>query len=123
MIQKYEKDEVLKIIEKLEKQGLSQSLIGMRLRDQYGIANLKEYGIKLSSAVKKRNIPEDMHSLLVKVVNLHAHMAKNKKDSTSKHGLEKSESQIRRLAKYYIKNGMLPKGWKYTIESARLLVK
>ena len=123
MVQKYEKEEILKIIEKLDKQGLNQSVIGMRLRDQYGIANLKEYGIKISSTVKKREIPEDMHSLLVKAVNLHLHMANNKKDSTSKHGLEKTESQIRRLAKYYIRKGVLPKGWKYTIESARLLVK
>lgn len=123
MVQKYEKEEVLKIIEKLSKQGMSNSMIGMKLRDQYGIPNVRDYGIRLSTVVKNRDIPEDLYSLLVKSVNLHAHMGRSKKDFTSKHGLEKTESQIRRLAKYYIRKGKLPKGWKYTIESARLLVK
>lgn len=123
MAQKYEKEEVLKIIEKLDKQGLNRSMIGMKLRDQYGIPNLKEYGIRISSTTKQKEMPEDLYSLLVKAVNVHNHMATNKKDATSKHGLEKVESKIRRLVKYYIRKGTLPKGWKYTIESARLLVK
>ncbi len=123
MVQKYEKEEVLKIIEKLDKQGLNDSMIGMKLRDQYGIPSIAEYGIRLSTITKKREVPEDMYNLLVKVVNLHKHMDANKKDSTSKRGLEKTESRIRRLAKYYIRKGTLPKTWKYTIESARLLVK
>jgi len=119
----YEKDEVEKLIKKLEKEGHNQSKIGIILRDQYGIPNVKKFNMRVSRIVEKKEVPEDMYNLMVRVVNLHGHMNKSKRDSTSKHGLEKLESQIRRLGKYYIKKGRLPKNWKYSIESAKLIVK
>jgi len=69
-------------------------------------------------------VPEDMMSLLKRAVNLRAHLGrgKNKRDKTSKYGLENLESRIRRLGKYYSKKGKLPKGWKYDIEKAKLIV-
>jgi small subunit ribosomal protein S15 len=32
------------------------------------------------------------------------------------------ESKIRRLSKYYLKNNVLPAGWRYDPDKARLLV-
>ena len=64
-----------------------------------------------------------MYNLIKKAVQLHYHMGKNKRDYTSKRGLELTESKIRRLAKYYKKEGMLPVDWKYDVDKARLLVK
>ena len=49
-------------------------------------------------------------------------MKKNKKDSTSKRGLELIESRIRRLGKYYIRKKKMPEEWKYNPEKAKLLV-
>ncbi|MFC2142867.1 30S ribosomal protein S15 [Candidatus Aenigmatarchaeota archaeon] len=121
--QKYDKEEVIKLVKKLEKEGHGPSMIGLILRDQYGISTTRSYGLRTAKLVERKEVPEDMYNLLVKVVALHTHMAANKRDSTSKHGLEKAESKIRRLGKYYKRKGHLPENWKYTIESARLLVR
>jgi small subunit ribosomal protein S15 len=55
-------------------------------------------------------------------VVLRDHLAKNKKDHTSKHGLELLESKIRRLVKYYVRKGRLAEGFKYEPERAKLLI-
>ena len=51
-----------------------------------------------------------------KAVLLRKHMETNKKDSTSKRGLELLESKIRRLGKYYVKTRKLAVGWKYNAD-------
>ncbi len=122
----FDKDEVEKLIIKFAKEGKTGSEIGIILRDQYGIGSVKKYGLKMSeiiNKVEKQEIPEDLYSLLKRVVKIHDHMEKNKKDYSTKYGLQKLESRIRRLSKYYIKKGRLPENWKYTIQRARLLVK
>ena len=70
-----------------------------------------------------KGVPEDIYNLMVRAVNVHKHMAASKKDSKAKHGLELLESKIRRLGKYYARNGQLPEDWKYNVEDAKLLVK
>jgi small subunit ribosomal protein S15 len=50
-------------------------------------------------------------------------MKANKKDAKAKHGLEYVESKIRRLGKYYVKTGKFPKGWRYSIEATKLIIK
>lgn len=67
-------------------------------------------------------MPEDLLNMLKNAVSLNDHMKKNKKDYTSKHGLELLESKIRRLIKYYIKTKKLPKDFTYEPERAKLLV-
>ena len=47
----------------------------------------------------------------------------DKKDLISRHGLQRLESKIRRLAKYYRKVGVLPDDWKYRPESASVLLR
>jgi small subunit ribosomal protein S15 len=127
---RYKPEEVEEIIVKLAKKGHSLAEIGLILRDQYGIPStrVKELQLgKIGRIAKKHKIahafPDDMQNLLKKAVNLHAHMQKNRKDYTSKRGLEITESKIRRLAKYYKDKKALPRDWKYDIEKARLLVK
>lgn len=118
----YDKDEVIKIIQKLAKDGKTKAQIGILLRDQYGVPDVREFGFKISDIVKTE-IPEDLFSLLKKAVNLYNHLQKHKKDMSAKHGFELLESKIRRLVKYYVRKGTLEKGWKYDIERAKLLVK
>jgi small subunit ribosomal protein S15 len=124
---KYKPKEIEEIVIKLAKKGYQSAQIGLVLRDQYGIPTARINKTKISKIMKDNELypkfPEDMLNLMKKAVNLHTHMNKNKKDHTSKRGLELTESKIRRLAKYYIKKGALPKGWKYDAEQARLLVK
>ena len=62
-------------------------------------------------------------NLLRRVVELRVHLERNGKDYQSYRGLELTESKIRRLVRYYIKIGTLPKKWKYDPEQAKLLIR
>ncbi len=120
--------EIQALVVKFAKKGNKSAQIGTILRDQYGIPSVKMFTKKTISEIMKENkiypkLPEDLFNMLEKAVNLHEHMRKNKKDATSKRGLELTESKIRRLAKFYTARGVLPKDWKYDSEKAKLLVK
>ncbi len=119
----YDKDEVEKIVQKLAKDGKTSSQIGIALRDQYGVPDVRYFNMRITKMMPKKAIPEDLYNLMKKAVNVHKHMAQNKKDSKGKHGLMLLESKIRRLGKYYVRTGKLPRGWKYSIDEARLVVK
>jgi len=124
---KHKQKEIDELVVKLAKQGNQASRIGLILRDQYGIPTVKINKTRMKKILIDQKLapefPDDLFNLLRKAVSLHAHMAKNKKDSTSKRGLELTESKIRRLGKFHIREGSLPQGWKYNIDNARLLVK
>jgi small subunit ribosomal protein S15 len=122
----YDKEEIEKLIIKLAKEGNSNAKIGLILRDQYGIPDVRSFKIRISKITEKeikKPVPEDMFNLMKKAVALHKHLENNKKDKKAIHGLELVESKIRRLGKYYSRKGKLPKDWKYDIEEAKLLVK
>lgn len=119
----YDKDEVKALIAKLAKEGKSSSEMGIILRDQYGVPDVRYFDMRITKVTGKKDVPEDMYNLMKKAVNLHGHMHDNKKDSKGKHGLELLESKIRRLGKYYARTGKLPRDWRYSIEDAKLLVK
>ena len=124
---RYKKNEIEKLIVKLAKEGNSTSKIGLILRDQFGIPYVKLITNETVSQILKRNeiypkFPEDLFNLLKQAVNLRDHLEKNKKDYTSKRGLELLESKIRRLGKYYSRKGILPEDWKYSPEKTKLLI-
>jgi len=111
----------------LAKQRKTSAQIGTVLRDEYGVPDVKAATGKSVAQIMKENdiyseLPEDMISLLRKAVKLRAHLESNKADKHSKKGLENLESKIRRLGKYYVRKGKLPKGWKYSPEEAKLIV-
>jgi small subunit ribosomal protein S15 len=123
----YKDKEVERLVLKLRKDGLNAADIGRTLRDQYGIPSVKTVTKKTVVAILKENgvsskIPDDLFNLLKKAVELRNHMNKNRKDYTSKHGLQLMESKIRRLIKYYVREGDLPKDFTYEPERAKLLV-
>jgi len=128
---KLKKEEVEEIIVKLAKKGHGSAEIGLILRDQYGIPSIRIKELHMEeriACIMKRHkayppFPEDMYNLLKKAVLLTAHMQKNKRDYTSKRGLQITESKIRRLAKYYKGQKALPADWRYDIDKAKLLVK
>ena len=121
--------ELEEIIVKLAKQGKASAEIGLILRDQYGIPSARDaYKQRIARIMKKNKaynevLPEDMYNLVRKAVNLRKHMDRNKKDYTSYRGLELTESKIRRLAKFYKKQGALPEKWKWDAQKAKLWVK
>src|SRR5438876_835033 len=64
-------------------------------------------------------IPEDLMNLFRKTVSLRNHLSKNKSDKHSKKGLEHMESKIRRLIKYYMREGKLPRDFRYDVEKVK----
>ena len=110
----------------LAKSGKSTSEIGMVLRDQYAVPDVKiATGKKISKILEGNNIkpevPEDLRNLIGTALQLRKHLEINKKDLKNKRNLQLTESKIRRMTKYYVSNKKLPPGWKYTPEQAKLM--
>jgi small subunit ribosomal protein S15 len=124
----YSNEEIEELILKLRKEGHSTSMIGIILRDQYGIPNVKLITKeKITKILEKHDqrfeYPEDLMNLIRKAVNIRDHLNENPKDLHTKRGLQIIESKIRRLVKYYTREGQLPEGWRYEPKKAALLVK
>jgi len=124
---KLKKAEIEELIVKLAKERKTSAQIGLALRDGHGVPDVKAAVGKSVSRIMREGgaypeFPEDMMSLLRKSVSLRKHLETHKPDKHSKRGLENLESKIRRLGKYYVRTGSMPKGWKYSPEETKLLV-
>lgn len=124
----YSTEEIEELILKLTKEGNSTSKIGVILRDQYGIPDVKTVtGMKITQILENHDqgleYPEDLMNLIRKAVNVRDHLEENPKDLHTRRGLQLMESRIRRLVKYYVREGVLPQGWRYEPKKAALLVK
>lgn len=124
---RYDKREAEAIVAKLAKEGLSPSQIGMRLRDTYGIPDIRALtGKTITQILKEKNlspkIPEDLKALLIRLNQLDKHLEANKKDMAAKRGYQLTESKVLRLIKYYQRKNKLPEGWKYDPKKISLLV-
>jgi small subunit ribosomal protein S15 len=124
---RFTKEEVEMLIEELAKKGYTPSMIGIVLRDQYGVPLAKQIiGKKVSKFLQERGlaspIPEDLFNLIRRAVNVRRHLTEYPGDKTAKKGLEEIESKIRRVASYYRKVNRLPKDWVYDPAKAELLV-
>ena len=116
-----------KVIE-LAKTGNPPSMIGMILRDQYGVPLVKVIsGKKVMDILREnsleRNVPEDLRNMIAKAATMRRHLEENKKDFTSKRGLQLVESKIHRLSKYYRKTRVLPADWKYSPDQAAIYLR
>ncbi|MDI6806697.1 MAG: 30S ribosomal protein S15 [Candidatus Aenigmarchaeota archaeon] len=125
---KIKKEEVKKLVVELAKKRYSSAQIGTILRDRYGVPDVKLItGKSIAQLMKEANLypelPEDLLFLLRRVVDLREHLEKHRKDKHSRRGLENLESRIRRLVKYYVREGILPKDWHYDPAEAKLIVR
>jgi len=123
----YSPEDIEAIIEELAKKGYGPSMIGIILRDQFGVPLTKPIvGKKVTQILEERGVnpalPEDLLVLIRKAVNLRRHLSEHPKDFHAKKGLGDLESKIRRLVKYYKRKGVLPPDWTYSPEKAKLLV-
>ncbi len=114
-----------RIIE-LAKSEKTTSEIGMILRDQYAVPDVKVATGKTITKILEQNkitqeIPEDLQNLIKTALKLKKHIDQNKKDFKTKRSLSLTESKIRRLMKYYRREQQLPEGWKYSLEQAKLM--
>ena len=122
---KMESKEIEELIIKYAKDGMTSSMIGIKLRDQHAIPLVKPILNKTVSQVLKENkltpeIPEDLNNIVMKAVNLQKHLKDNKSDSRNVRSLELVEAKVHRLSAHYKKKGILPKKWKYKSVVAQL---
>jgi SSU ribosomal protein S15P len=112
-------------IVRLAKEGYTPSVIGIKLRDEYGVPLVKKLINKsvmqvLEEAKVQPQVPEDLQNLLNKARRLQAHLKVHKADRKNVHSLELLEAKIHRLSKYYKRKGILPENWKYSSVVAQL---
>jgi small subunit ribosomal protein S15 len=124
---RFEVSEIEELVAELARKGYGPSMIGVILRDQYGIPLVKPLTGKSILEILRENglapqIPEDLMNLIKKAVNIRRHLSEHPKDTNSMKGLVEVESKIRRLVKYYKREGVLPPDWTYDPEKAKLLV-
>jgi small subunit ribosomal protein S15 len=110
------KADVEKTIVKLAKDDVKQSMIGLILRDTYGVPSIKKVtgksiGAILAEANVVTKIPEDLNALVVKATALKKHLEANTRDVHNKRGLQLIEAKIRRLSKYYKVKDKIPANW------------
>ncbi len=110
-------DEIVELIKQMKSEKMSKSLIGIRLRDQYGIPGTKYVvGKKISTILRENGIeedvPEDLYFLINKYKNIKKHLALNKKDTHNTRSKDLIMAKILRLIKYYKRKGRLPSNWK-----------
>jgi small subunit ribosomal protein S15 len=120
-------DEVKDLVAKLAGEGVSMSKIGLVLRDQYAVPNVRLVtGMSMKEICAEKGVkfelPEDLSDLMRRAVRLNGHIKNNKKDNHNIRGMQLVESKIRRLVKYYKREGILPEGWSYSIATAALQV-
>ena len=121
------KTEIENTIQQLAASGKRSSEIGMILRDRYGVPDVKIVtGKKMGTILKEKNVapkvPEDILNLITNVLDLNKHLLKNPKDLHNKRSMNNMVSKIRRLEKYYHREGVLPEDWKFSIQRAEMLI-
>jgi small subunit ribosomal protein S15 len=122
---KYQPEEVEAFVIKLAKEGHSLSGIGTILRDQYAIPLVKPITGKSISTILEDagltpSMPEDLANLIKKAQALAVHMEKNKKDLHNKRSMQVIEARIHKLSRYYKRQGVLAKNWKYEAKIASI---
>jgi len=99
---KFAKEEVKAIILKLSKKGMTAEKIGLNLRDQYGIPNVKLYGFKIKQVLdEKEEFQEpttiNLKSKLDKVIQ---HYKKNKQDKNAERSLIITKAKLKKREDY-----------------------
>ena len=118
---------VEKLILDLAADGHTTAEIGLILRDQHAVLDVRKVcGMRIGQILNKNNsgseVPEDLMNLMRKVVGLLTHLENNRKDLHNSRQLGLIESKIRKLSKYYIDEGLIETDWKYSRETVRLMV-
>lgn len=117
--------EVEDLVEKYAKEGLAPSQIGIKLRDQYAIPQVKPITKKnlvkiLEEKKLMPELPEDLDNIVKKAVGLQKHLKSNKSDNRNVRSLELIEAKVHRLSVYYKRVGRIPQNWKYKSVVAQL---
>ncbi|HIH20555.1 TPA: 30S ribosomal protein S15 [Candidatus Micrarchaeota archaeon] len=122
-----DRKKVEELVTRMSKEGAEPAKIGLMLRDQHAIPDVKGVlGISIDKFLRENKIysgfPHDLLALIKKAVTLRKHLDSNKKDVHNRTRLHSIEAKINRLVKYN-RGKKIPAGWKYSPDQAALLVK
>lgn len=120
---RYKPKEVEILVGKMAKEGKTSSMIGIMMRDTYGIPDVKSLtGKSISKILAEKkllpDVPEDLRDLIRKAAMIRKHLEDNKQDKPALRGLQLTEAKINRLVKYYKKTDRLAVDWKYEPKKA-----
>ena len=123
-----EADEIEETVARLAAQGKRSAEIGTTLRDQYAVPNVRlATGKTVTEIMRARGtkfeMPEDLGDLMRKALELQAHLKTHRRDLSNRRGLQLIESKIRRLARYYQEEGVLPPSWDFAVKVQELAAK
>ena len=101
---RYSAKEIESLVIKLAKSGKTTSQIGLELRDNYGVSDVKTLTKKKINTILKENkleskLPEDLKNLIKREIAVSKHLEKNKHDYTTKRILGIKQAKLRKLKK------------------------
>jgi len=120
--------EIEDLIVKFTRDGYTSAFTGLVLRDQYGVPDVRlATGKTVTEIMKEKGVmpelPEDLTNLMRRAISLNVHVKSNKGDYSNIRGLQLIEAKIRRLERYYKRNGVIPQNWKYSLANAEIMLK
>ncbi len=118
--------QIEELVLKLGKEGMPASRIGLALRDEHGVPDVKAVTGKRIARILADNkaqpeLPEDLVALIRKAVLLRKHLESNAHDEPAKRGLTLTESKVLRLTRHYKKTGRVKASWNYNPKEASYL--
>lgn len=122
---RYKPKEIEMLVTKLAKEGHTASMIGITLRDSYGIPDVQLLaGKSVTQILAEKKIlpklPEDMVALMKKALAVKKHLEANKHDMSALRGLQLTESKIKRNIKYYKAIKKIPINFKYEPDNLKM---
>jgi len=120
-------EEVKDLVANMVGEGMSMAKVGLVLRDQHAVPNVKlATGKTIKEICVEKGVrfelPDDLQALMKRAVQMSSHVNKNPKDLHNIRGRHLIESKIRRLVKYYKREGVIPESWNYALDTAALQV-
>jgi len=99
---KYTSEEVKAIILKLANKGLTAEKIGLILRDQYGIPDVKIYGLKVKRVIEEKTPFQEptITNLRLKLDKVINHYKKNKQDKKAERSLIITKAKLKKREDY-----------------------
>ncbi len=98
---KYSKSEVEAIILKLAGKGLTAEKIGLTLRDQYGIPNVKLYDLRIKDVLGDKFQEPTTINLENKLQKIIDHFKKNKQDKKTGRALMITKAKLKKRNEYH----------------------
>jgi small subunit ribosomal protein S15 len=99
---KMSEEDLKKVIKELADK-YQPAQIGIILRDQYGVPSTKVYGKKLKAYLKELGVDSnpDLENAQKKFDRITEHMKENVTDKRSKHKMQKAQTRLNILRKYF----------------------